>query len=445
MGQPVKVAAGFAWSRVVFSVLAGSVAVVPLVVARWRPDPFSLPKLTVLWVILVICVVVAAVGVFVGGADEIRFTFHRHVDVPLAAFALFNVAATVFSSDPGQSLIGERRQYQGLLTTLLYLSFFLLARLLVNSTFRLKILFSAVSVGAAVVATYGILQRQGIDPVWRGASEVQRVFASIGQSNALAAYLVLAVPLSLVMARRARVSGVVIAVIAASVMTIAVLMTESRGGMLGLSVSVALLGLTWRRWTVAGISRNLVSGFILLLVVSPVFLVPPVRSLLSDSWDRSASVADLTSDISGKDHWDVWVVSTHVALDNPLLGTGPETFPDVFAEHSREALSVDRAIYFDAFRVESPHNFLLVIAAGSGIPALVAFLWFLTAVVLTLTFSRRVEPVSAPYLRAVVVVIVGFMVTNSFITPDFSSTWLLWVLMGAAFGVVDGSPNCHGK
>ena len=114
----------------------------------------------------------------------------------VGSFFALTILSWALSTDPDQSLYGERLQYQGLLTTMLYVGFYCLARLAFPYPARLLGLRAAVSAGAILVAAYAVLQKSGHDPVWDGFLPGARVFSSIGQANALAAYLVLALPLT---------------------------------------------------------------------------------------------------------------------------------------------------------------------------------------------------------------------------------------------------------
>ena len=174
---------------------------------------------------------------------------------------------------------------------------------------------------------------------------------------------------------------------------------------------------------------------VVLLAVSP-----SVRDLANDSQDRFTSIADLSSDISIRDHRDIWEVAARIVVEHPVVGTGQETFPDVFPVYSHEVLPADRSTDLDRFRVESPHNFLLAVATGAGLPAMVAFGWVLLATVrLSLTGVRTHAP-GGRLLVAVPISVLGYAVTNSFISADLSNTWVIWLLMGAAVGLTSDHP-----
>src|SRR5262249_3834474 len=87
---------------------------------------------------------------------------------------------------------------------------------------------------------------------------------------------------------------------------------------------------------------------------------------------------------------------------------------------------------------ESPHSVYLALAAGSGIPALLAYLGLITCVILRL---RRAIQTTAPgsrrgaLLLALLAAIVGHLVTDVSMTAEVTGAWLFWVLLGAALGL----------
>ena len=87
--------------------------------------------------------------------------------------------------------------------------------------------------------------------------------------------------------------------------------------------------------------------------------------------------------------------------------------------------------------MESPHNVYLGIAAGSGIPALVAYLASLFGFVyVALQAARTVDRELRIAIVAVLAAVTGHVVTDAFMTAEVTSTWLSWVLIGGTLGVV---------
>ena len=126
--------------------------------------------------------------------------------LPVVAFLVVNLLALLFAVDWRASLMGEHLRYQGLAATLLYLLLFAAAATAVRTSRDLRWLLLAVFAGALGTAGYALIQQAGLDWIdWVGKS-VDRPFSTLGQANALGAYLVAATSASafLVLTAKAR-------------------------------------------------------------------------------------------------------------------------------------------------------------------------------------------------------------------------------------------------
>jgi membrane-bound metal-dependent hydrolase YbcI (DUF457 family) len=73
------------------------------------------------------------------------------------------------------------------------------------------------------------------------------------------------------------------------------------------------------------------------------------------------------------------------------------------------------------------------VAAGAGIPALVAYLTLLGAIAVVLVRAARRDPDPRRrwWFAALATALAAHLVTDAFMTADLLTTWLFWVLMGA--------------
>jgi O-antigen ligase len=361
--------------------------------------------------------------------------------VPLAAFVVLILVALAVSTDRRQSLFGEVLQHQGVLTTLLYVGFFYLARSQIRDLMRMRLLLAAVATGATIVSGYAIVQKLGLDPIWHGWLPSGRVFSTIGQANALGAYLVLAIPVTAALALTStrRVSRLT-ALAAVAAMITALVFTASRGGLVGLGLAAAVFtyGVRDRITLPWGSARAYAGTAIVGTVLIVVSILAPARATLTGLWHstpRSATVVD--HDVSVDDHLDLWRVAIEIVEHHPFAGTGPETFPDQFVRYGPEVLPSATVVYFELFRVESPHNQILGLAAGAGIPAVVAYVAVLVG--LARTLWRGAKRCSNPATRLGIVAVVaagaGHLVTDSFMTAEVTGSWLFWTLAGAGIAL----------
>ncbi len=424
--------------RAVAAIILASCLMVPLLFTIALQDTFALPKVTALRIIVVVSLLLLAVRLAVGG---IRKTFLiGPLDIAVLVFVLLNVAAFAFSIDPRQSLNGEYLQYQGLLTILLYVGFFYLARTSLTDERRVTLLFASIAAGGTVVAAYALVQKAGFDPIWSYIPG-GRVFSTIGQPNALAAYLVLAIPVSASLLPRTQSLFRGVLVLAIGMMVAALAFTLSRGGYAAFIVVVTILAIPLVR-NLRLSPRSVLYGLIPCLAAAVVVasLVPPVGATATEIWSRAVSSADL-EDSSVRMHLDMWAVGAHIALDNPVLGTGQETYPELFPRYRDAVLEPSHASAFMPFRPESPHNVYLAIAAGAGFPALAAYVavvagfFYLVVRALKATRSewRRIA------LLALLAAAAGHLVTDTFMTAEVTSSWLFWILMGAGLGIAGAS------
>ena len=189
-------------------------------------------------------------------------------------------------------------------------------------------LFVAVAIGASAVASYAIIQKLGLDPIWKGYLPSGRVFSTIGQPNALAGYLVLAIPITAVLAIEQKGLWRVATLAGLALMIGSVLLTYSRGGYLGLALamSVLIFGLREKiKMNRATLGAAVGAAFVVLVLI--VTMIAPVRSAVTKVWHRSESVG---SDNSISSRSDLWTVAIRMTKDHPLVGIGPETFPEEF-------------------------------------------------------------------------------------------------------------------
>lgn len=416
-------------------VLAGAV-VVPWIFTISLQDSFTLPKLVALWTLL--AVVVSAVALDALRGHRVLGRLHAGpIDVAVVFFLVWNLVAFALSTDRHQSLFGERLQHQGLLTLFLYLGFFYVGRLGLSSVRKLGLLLVAVATSGFAVAAYAWIQRAGLDPIW-GRLKDGRAFSTLGQSNAMAAFLVFAIGASLGLAWSRAFGGRRFWLGAAAFMAVAMLFSQSRGGDLGLCASLGIFSLAMLR---TRRSAAVLLGAIVALVLGGTLgsaFFPPVRSFERQQWRRAASSLDVKGDLSARMHLDTWTIGLRMALDHPVVGAGQEIFPELFPRYRESLLSPSHARAFRPFRVESPHNVYLAIADGAGFPALAAYLALVGFVAFAAWRGIRSSRTGAEraIFVAALTVLAGHLVTDSFMTAEVTGSWLFWLSSGAVVGSV---------
>ena len=129
------------------------------------------------------------------------------------------------------------------------------------------------------------------------------------------------------------------------------------------------------------------------------------------------------SDSMGSERLGVWRHTLHIARDNLLFGTGPDTFLTVMQRH----LAAEGATLNQTF--DNPHNLLLAILVQNGLPAMLLYIAGIAAIAYRCLKKRT----GLPYLAAALCYLVQGMFTFSIVivTPMF------WAVLGLAAGSGD--------
>lgn len=266
--------------------------------------------------------------------------------------------------------------FMGLGKLSLYLMFFVfMARVLRTERLRSWVITAFLHV-AAVVSVYGLRQwffgadalATWVDPESPLASTT-RVYSFLGNPNLLAAYLLPAIALSAaaIFAWRGWLPKL-LAVVMTVINLACLLLTQSRGGWIGLVAGIlvfSVLSFVWwnpylprffRIWALP----LLFGGFAAVLILG-YLAVPQFRY-------RVASIFAGSGDSSNAFRLNVWRAVIRMIHDRPILGFGPG---DLVFKRAYPIYSQAR------FSALSAYSIVLEIAVETGLIGLTAFLWLL--------------------------------------------------------------------
>ena len=133
-----------------------------------------------------------------------RLSWRNHESVwrqpfvlPIVALVLVYFVATLFSITPRASWAGSYQRLQGTYTTLSYIIIAGVAASTIRSRVQIGRIVTAVIITSIPVSFYGMLQHLGRDPLPWGGDVVIRVAGHMGNAIFIAAYLIMALPLTL--------------------------------------------------------------------------------------------------------------------------------------------------------------------------------------------------------------------------------------------------------
>lgn len=416
--------------RVGFGALVVACVVVPTIFSRQAAEAFMVPKVTVLWVSLI----VATAGL-VGWAVAARRSPLPRLAIrwPLLLLVGWTVLASAFSVAPWLSILGHYGRYDGLLGTV---SGAAAALLVVGYTWRapdrLRVVALALIASAVVGLGYIVIQQLGLDWVeWLNESlkPIERPYGLLGNSNFSGAHLALCIPLALAFADRA---ASLVARLAwwglAGAFGLGIWLTGTRGGMLAAVGGVAVAGLIAPqlvpkvvRWGAVALT---IVGMVVVLAASTGDTVRTRQEVTGPRVLQRDSLADRR---------EIWAAGWKMTTAHPLVGVGPDAFGLVFVDYrptpapSEPPLNADEA-----------HDIYIDRAATAGLPALGAYLWLLVVVGIGAWRGRtRLADEHRWLLGGFAGTLGAYLLQGTFSIDVVPLALLGWVALGAVASLTD--------
>jgi len=383
---------------------------VPL--AFWK-DTSELFELNKMWLTWAITIIIAATWITKMILEK-KFSFKRTpLDIPIGLFLLSQIISTIFSLDQHVSFWGYYSRFNGgLLSTITYIVLYyaFLSNFQTNALNIVKksLVFSLIS--GLLVALWGLPSHFGYDPtclVFRGSFDVScwtaqfmptvRIFSSLGQPDWLAAYLDILIPISLAYIILHKKLWLTIPL--TILFYLCLLYTRARSGFAGIWVALIVIALAY----LFSEKKKIKSFFSNLNLKSPISLT--VIGLLIITFFLGTSFAQLDVftfggitqrlqriyapktavkstpatatpvDNGGTDSSDirllVWTGAINAWKDNPLFGTGVETF--AFAYYKYKPVGQNLTSEWN-YLYNKAHNEYLNYLATTGIVGLGTYL-----------------------------------------------------------------------
>lgn len=356
------------------------------------------------------------------------------VTITLTIFILIQVVSTLFSQDKYTSVFGyPTRLNGGLISQFAYLVIFTTGLISLNSQ-KAKTLLVAIVFAAVAVSAWGIPSHFGADPscfvltgkltssCWQKEFDpTLRIFSTLGQPNWLASYLVLILPISLAFSLFYKENKAKLIFLAASATILfAIILTNSRAGLLGLLASLAVFATLLGIKAIKANIKFIIALGLVFLIISVLFgtnLTSRIKDLATSqkpapgqqTKTAKPTQSSLTSGgtESGQIRLIVWRGAIDIFKSSPILGTGPETF--VSSYYKFRPLTHNQTTEWQFF-YNKAHNEFLNYAANTGIFGLLSYLIFLATLILTIFKLKNITVLG----RAVISGGIGYLVTIFF-------------------------------
>jgi putative inorganic carbon (HCO3(-)) transporter len=377
--------------------------------------------------------------------SEIKKPFSPAV-IPLFWLTIIFSLATIFSIHTFTSLFGQYSRWEGWLTFVSYLALFIAAYKVAKDSTKLVLLSWAIIISAAIIGLISVIEYFWANPFLVIAKafcaggygspsliNMYRSLASLGSPLNLAAYLSLTLPFSVAIFLFQNHSRKESLFLLVSIIwqTLGLLLSYGRAAWLGTGVSFLILLLYALKNALKNKTlRNKVFVFLVVILLTTLFIQVLGQNIQFSIVKRVASFFKL-SEFSAT-RLEMWRSSLYLVADRPLFGFGPETFKLAFAKY-KPAAWVTR---FSDPPLDRAHNDILQRTSVTGILGLLAYLWFLVAL-LKGGFSRiailkkngeRGE--SLPLVTGFTVALVAYLVQIQFNFSHPTTAPFFWLMAG---------------
>ena len=415
------------------ALLCALALVTPILFFKGTNELFEFPKMIFVYIL-------GSTAFFVFIIERIKsntlsFTFSK-LDKYVLLFLGANVLSTIFSINRYTSTWGYYTRFNGGLVSVVI--FTMIYFVFVHGTTkeeREKVL-DFVLYATVPVCIYAIAQSFGFEKGYWEEDSSARVFASLGQPNWLAAYLVLTIFPALskmLAASTAKLRGLFATIVLLNYF--ALWFTYSLSGLLGFVVALVVFLIFVEKNLLIQNKKTLLGIFLICILVSvlkPGILGPKIRDSLRDakiiSQNSLTAYAAEEQVVAERKFGDttairlaVWQGTLRSIVSSPknvLVGTGPETFPYAFPPFRPEELN--QTSEWD-FVFNKPHNYYLELLSNLGLLGLALYL------VLLITVLKSIRK---PGALPLVCGILGLAVSDFFGWHTVTSSLVLILYIG---------------
>jgi putative inorganic carbon (HCO3(-)) transporter len=352
----------------------------------------------------------------------------------IISFLALNLLAAIFSLEPGFSFWGSPYRSGGFINLLFYAIFGLLAFLILKKNDWSKLWQVAIIIGI-LVSVLAIFQWQGLFKDTLITYEL-RPPSTLGNPIMLALYLLLlSLPTLSWGIKETKPIKKTIYFSIFFLFVFVILLTYSRAAFLGLAI-----GLLWfllfypKRLLLVKITTIL----IVILGTSGLYYLntnPQLPEFIQENKTLKGLVSRLSIERAERDpRISGWQISWPALKDRPILGYGPENFSFGFDKYYDPTLSgLEKSNNYESWW-DKAHNFIFDLSVTAGIPALIAFLALIFAVLGRL---QALKPnVTSHSLQAT---FLAYLTANFFSFDTFSIYLIFFLLIGLSLHLIYNS------
>ncbi|HTR72704.1 MAG TPA: O-antigen ligase family protein [Solirubrobacteraceae bacterium] len=305
-----------------------------------------------------------ALLLLVGGVVFLRFLLSGTIGRPHPAYIAFLLgqAVTILG------LLVAKDTFTVIKIWVTWSAFLAVSMLVASAEARqIKVIFYCLCVGGAILALESLSHGTSQTLVNGGRAATDRAQGSFTHPAQLAFWLLLSISPTLILAMIAR-PGLRAPVLGAAALSIAaLLLTLTRGAVVGFAGSLLVL-LSWARFRRFALA---------LLAIAAIYTAVNFETIahsreISVVTTRISTVSEGAS--AGGERLLIWKTTPSIIAGHPLLGVGAGNFPKI---------SLEYGLSEDGLPFQHAHDLLLTVAAERGLIAAGLLIWFLVAIAKT--------------------------------------------------------------
>ena len=390
-------------------------------------DHFYLPKVAAMFVLVISFSVMLVIN-----KKQLKDIIQKDkINMSLFIYLILLIASVYTAENKEFAIIGVPGRWEGLVTIMLYIFLFIVARLYLTPDERL---FKIILFTAIIVSIYGILQTMGIEPFPRDILRENwgsRAFSTMGNPNFLGSYIVLIIPISIYFyIINKNITGLTAYII----LFYCLLCTNTRGAWLGTIASI--LAFAAIHYIYFRYSKEEFNRYIILFVITVLLLAlynfntdgAFIDRFLSISRDANEFLADGDrSDYTGAHRGFIWKRVVELIKARPLTGYGLENLGEAFKKYYTK----DMIEFWGEVRYpDKAHNEYLHIAVTTGIPSLLVYLTMCFLIILKgLTRLKNCK-----IMLLILSSVMGYMTAAFFNISVVSVAYVYWSFLGLLAG-----------
>ena len=336
---------------------------------------------------------------------------------PLIIYLALSLFASIMAYKPLLALSGVSMtagRFEGFISIFFYAILFYAAKYHMRLNFKNTLFFIVVQ---SIIAAYAIMQFFMFDPLVEFLNYTRGSYATIGNQNFLASWaLILLVIASGFYLKFRKYRYLIFPALFFG----ALLASNTRGCWLALMV-ISLASLYFLRFSNLRASYfKLLASFLIVFFTMNFFS----ESKIQHRTKTIKSELDINNEWAGSGRALIWKMSFDIVEAHPFLGAGPENLKEALKQTKNK-----RAIEYGVLTghtVDKAHNDFLHIAAVSGTPALLFYIFF----IFSLLVKQRKNIFNCSVQSTIALTVFAYLIQSLFNISVIAVAPLFWVLLG---------------